>query len=77
MNKITISEKEYKELAQKAMRYEYLKEIIEGREDIFSPPPTKDPEEIVKAFRKSKKYSSAFLKSLEKGLKRSSYFKES
>ncbi len=77
MNKITISEKEYKELSQKAMRYEYLKEVIEGREDIFSSPPTKDPKEVVKAFRKTGKYSSAFLKSLERGLKRSSYSKDS
>ncbi len=77
MSKITISEKEYKELAQKAMRYEYLKEIIEGREDIFSSPPTKDPKEVVKALRKTRKHSPAFLKSLEKGLERSSHFKDS
>ena len=35
-SKITISEKEYKELIEGKLRYEYLKQVIEG--DFFVPP---------------------------------------
>lgn len=73
MSIITISKKEYRELIEKKFRYEYLREIIEG--DIFSSPSTRDIKEILSAFKKTKKYNQKFLKSLEKGLNRSSYFK--
>jgi hypothetical protein len=48
---------------------------ISIEEDIFSPPPTKDIKEIVNAFKKSGLYNQKFTDSLEKGLKRSAYFK--
>lgn len=73
MQTVTISKKEYEELIEKKLRYEYLHQIIE--EDIFSPPPTKDIKEIINAFKKSGLYNQKFIDSLEKGLKRSSYFK--
>ena len=73
MQKVTISKKEYEELIEKKLRYEYLQQIIE--EDIFSPPPTKNIKEIVNAFKKSGLYNQKFINSLEKGLKRSTYFK--
>ena len=73
MSTITISKKEYQELIEKKFRYDYLRQIIE--EDIFSSPPTLDIKEILTAFKKTKKYNQKFLKSLEKGLNRSSYFK--
>jgi hypothetical protein len=73
MQTVTISKKEYQELIEKKLRYEYLHHIIE--EDIFSPPPTKDVKEIIKAFQKTGLYNRKFIDSLEKGLKRSSYFK--
>lgn len=69
---ITIPKREYQELLEKKFRYEYLRQIIE--EDIFASPPTKNSEEVIKAFRQTKLYNQKFLKSLEKGLKRSSYF---
>ena len=72
MSTVTISKKEYQELIEKKLRYEYLREIIE--EDIFSSPP-RDIKEILSAFKKTKKYNQKFLKNLEKGLNRSSYFK--
>ncbi len=73
MQTVTISKKEYQELIEKKLRYEYLHHIIE--EDIFSPPPTKDVKGIIKAFQKTGLYNRKFIDSLEKGLKRSSYFK--
>jgi hypothetical protein len=73
MQTVTISKKEYQELIEKKLRYEYLHHIIE--ENIFSPPPTKDVKKIIKAFQKTGLYNPKFIDSLEKGLKRSSYFK--
>lgn len=73
MQTVTISKKEYEELVEKKLRYEYLHQIIEG--DIFSPPPTKDIDKIVDAFKKTGLYTQKFIDSLEKGLKRSAYFK--
>jgi hypothetical protein len=70
---VTIPKKEYQDLSEKALRYEYLRQILE--EDIFAPPPTKDPNEVIKEFKKSGLYNRKFLGSLEKGLRRSSYFR--
>ena len=72
MSTITISKKEYRELLNKKLKYEYLRQIL--RADIFSPPLTKNVKEIVKSFRATKLYNSQFIKSLERGIKRASYF---
>ena len=74
MSTVTLSKKEYESLKEKALRYEYLKQVLEG--DIFSPPPTRDAKKIAREFAKSGKYNKNFLQSLEKGLKRSSYFRK-
>ncbi|PIP92044.1 hypothetical protein COW77_02130 [Candidatus Wolfebacteria bacterium CG18_big_fil_WC_8_21_14_2_50_39_7] len=74
MATITISKKEYQKLLDKALRYEYLRQLMEG--DIFSPPPTKNIGEIISAFRATKRYNQQFINALEKGLRRSSYFKK-
>jgi hypothetical protein len=60
-------------LVDNALRYEYLRHIME--ENIFAPPPTKDIEKIIRAFEKTGIYNKEFLKSLKRGLRRSSYFK--
>ena len=73
MDKVTVSKKEYQKLIDKALRYEYLRQIL--KEDFFSSPPTKDSKEVIKEFRDSGKYNKDFIKSLSIGLKRSSYFK--
>lgn len=44
-------------------------------EDIFAPPPTRNIEKIIRAFEKTGIYSKEFLRSLKRGLRRSSYFK--
>lgn len=74
MATITVSKKEYQKVLDKALRYEYLRQLMEG--DIFSPPPTKNIGEIIGAFKGVKRYNQQFVKTLEKGLSRSSYFKK-
>ncbi|MBI2626430.1 MAG: hypothetical protein HYW69_02470 [Candidatus Nealsonbacteria bacterium] len=70
---VTIPKKEYQRLAEKALRYEYLRQILE--EDIFASPPNKNAKEVAREFKKSGLYSQKFIKSLEGGLRRSSYFR--
>lgn len=72
MSTVTIPKKEYRELLDKKLRYEYLRHIMEG--NVFAPPPTRGTKRILADFRATKLYSPAFLSSLKRGLKRSSYF---
>ena len=71
---VTIPKKEYQRLSEKALRYEYLRQLLE--EDIFASPPIKNTKDVVREFKKSGLYNRKFLKSLEGGLTRSSYFRE-
>ena len=73
MPTVTISKKEYQNLLDAKLRYEYARRVLE--EDIFSPPPTKKTATVMKAFRAAGKYNKNFLSGLEKGLKRSSHFR--
>lgn len=75
MSTITISKEKYEGLLEKALRYEYLRSLLE--EDIFSSPPTKNARTVIGEFQNTGKYSKRFLESLERGLQRSSYFKSS
>ena len=70
---ITIPQTEYWALRQKSIRYDGLREFV--KQDLFSPPFTRDAKEVMRAFRATGKYRKDFLKDLEKGLKRSSYFR--
>ena len=74
MQKVTISKEEYNILLASKLKYEYLEQIIKN--DLFSSPPTKNADTVVKAFANTGKYNKLFLKDLQKGLKRSSYFKK-
>lgn len=69
---ITIPKKEYHKLVEKALRYEYLRQIM--KENLFASPPTQNIKEIIRNFRETGKYNQKFLKSLKQGLKRSSSF---
>lgn len=75
MDAITVPKKEYQRLMEKALRYEFLAGVIRARENIFAPPPTRSVKEVIKSFQATNLYTPSFLKSLEKGLKRSSYFR--
>jgi len=73
MTTIIIPKKEYQQLLERALRYDYLRQIME--EDHFASPPTRSIKDIVRAFQKTKKYNQKFIENLKKGLKRSSYFR--
>jgi len=72
MDTITLTKKQYDQLVKKALHYDYLRELM--KEDIFVSPPVKKSEAVVEAFAETGAYNQKFLKSLKKGLKRSSYF---
>ena len=72
MATITIPKIEYDILKKKAGLYEHIRTVME--KDIFASPPTADIKEVMDAFKNTKRYNKAFLNSLGKGLKRSSYF---
>jgi len=71
---VTIPKREYQRLLDRALRYQYVQSLLS--EDIFVPPPTKRINSILKELQGTKRYSKAFLQSLERGLKRSSYFQQ-
>jgi len=72
MSTITINKLQYEELRRKAEGYDRL--VAAAGSELFAPPPTRDMKKVLAAFRGTKKYSTDFLKSLEKGLRRSRYF---
>lgn len=74
MSTVTIPSTKYKELKTKADAYEQIARFFEI--SFFSSPPKKSASKIIGEFKKTKKYNSKFLKSLEKGLARSPYFRE-
>ncbi len=74
MTTITLPKVRYRELKRKAHAYDSILRFIEG--DFFSPPPIRSTRRILSEFEKIGKYKKEFLKSLGKGLMRSSYFKK-
>lgn len=70
---VRVPKKEYDDLVEKKLRYEYLRHVLE--EDIFSPPPARNTKGMIAAFKKTGLYSAAFLNSMERGLRRSSHFR--
>lgn len=69
---ITLTKREYDDLLDAKLRFEFLRHTL--TDDVFSPPPTRDAEEVVRAFKATGKYSQPFLESLERSLARSSHF---
>lgn len=72
MADVIISKTKYTQLLEKALRYDYLRQMM--KENIFAPPPIKNVKKIINAFKGTNIYNDKFLKSLERGLKRSLYF---
>lgn len=72
--RVTITKEKYGELLEKAERFEFVQKIIFSMDPFFQKPPTRNIPTIMKEMKKVGKYSSAFLKSIENGLKKSSYF---
>jgi hypothetical protein len=73
MNTVTISKKEYETLLEKQERYEHVRSLIEG--ELFASPPKRSMQAVMKEFKATKRYSAAFLRDLEAGMKRSNYFR--
>jgi hypothetical protein len=67
-----ISKKEYEKLLDAKMRFEYLRAALEN--DIFASPPLRSRKKVISEMKKIGAYSPAFLKSMERGLKRSAHF---
>lgn len=71
---ITLPKKEYHRLVEKALRYDYIRQLL--KEDIFASPPTRSIKKVIESFARTGLYKKEFLRSLERGLKRSSYFQK-
>lgn len=69
---ITVPREEYDSLRAMARRFEMMRNLFEL--DFFSPPPTRDSGLVIRELQKTGKYNKSFLKSLERGLKSSTYF---
>lgn len=72
MSTVTITKTQYEALKRRAEAYERI--VSATSEELFSPPPTRDVKKVIFAMRKTKRYSEAFLKSLEGGLSQTRHF---
>ncbi|MDP3735375.1 MAG: hypothetical protein Q8R39_03035 [bacterium] len=72
---VTLPKTEYEYLHRIAERYELLQNAV--REDFFEEPSVRDTGEIIATFKKSERYNKAFLQSLSRGLRESSFLKKS
>ncbi|MBI2050546.1 MAG: hypothetical protein HYT31_01955 [Parcubacteria group bacterium] len=69
---VTLTKREYEDLLDAKLRFEFLRHTL--TDDVFSPPPTRDAGEVVRAFKETSKYSEQFFERLEYSLARSSHF---
>lgn len=73
MSTITIPRKEYEKLVETKYRFDYMQSVFER--GLFSPPPTKDIKKVLREFSATGLYGRKFLTDLERGLRRSTYFR--
>ncbi len=71
---ITISVQEYQSLQKMARRFEQAMAVLVEQDDVFLTPSVKNTKSMIVEMKKTKKYSRAFLKSVEQGLRESSFF---
>ncbi len=71
---VKIPRREHERLRHIEASFESLQKIFFSTTE-FIQPPIKDPAKIIGEMKKTKRYSSVFLKSLERGLKESAYFR--
>ena len=74
MSTVTLTRTTYLDLKRRAAAYERIVTMLER--DVFTPPPVRNVRKIMVAFRRSNRYPARFLKSLERGLSRSTYFEK-
>ena len=72
MNMVTITKTKYETLKKQAAAYRKI--VSNSGTALFNSPPTRDATKVIAAMKETGRYSKKFLVSLEKGLKRSSYF---
>ena len=72
MSTITLPKIEYLDLKKRAEAFDKM--VADINPSFFFIPAEKSRKKIISNFRKTKLYNKPFLKSLEKGLKRSSFF---
>lgn len=72
--KVTITKEKYRELVEKAGRFEVIQKLAFDSQNFFQEPTIKNIPAVIKNMGKTAKYSKAFLKSLASGLKKSAYF---
>lgn len=72
MNTVTITKTQYEALKKRANAYERI--VFAARSELFAPPPVRNVRTTMSALRKTGKYNKSFLKSLERGLRESTFF---
>ena len=69
---ISLTKSEYTDLKSRADAYDRI--ISLARKEISVTPPERSTKKVIAEFKKTDTYSQEFLKSLEHGLRRSSFF---
>ena len=69
---VTLTKVEFNDLKSRAEAYDQILSLVQ--KEIAVTPPERSVKKIITEFKKVDQYSKDFLKSLEHGLKRSSYF---
>lgn len=69
---VRVQKTEYQRLKNIAKRYELLRKAFTGT--FFEEPSTSSRKSVMKSFKETGRYNEAFLKSLEAGLRDSSFF---
>lgn len=72
MNTVSVSKIEYETLKAESAAYKRL--IRSAQIDYSLTPPTRSKSKVLSGFKNTGKYNKEFIVSLQKGLKRSSYF---
>ena len=72
MSKIILEKAEYQALKEKAERYDRITSTVEA--DFFAAPPVRSRKAVLAVLKKTNRYPKKFLDSLNRGLRRSSYF---
>ncbi|HAS84516.1 MAG TPA: hypothetical protein DCS23_00360 [Candidatus Yonathbacteria bacterium] len=71
-NTISLSKTEYVDLTSRAKAYDMIVSLVQ--KEVSFVPPVRSTKKIISELKKTERYSQDFLKSVEKGFKRSTHF---
>lgn len=71
-NTISLTKTEYVDLTSRAKAYDMIISLVQ--KEVAFVPPTKSTKKIISELKKTEQYSQDFLKSVERGFKRSAHF---